>query len=185
MLQLREITDAYLLEAGLEGLYIGHSNNKYTKSQEVAVCGPCGDPLMFIPGVNLPNKMNKAEREYAAKLIKKFVDDKGDDIDTIWTIKKNKIDLKNFHEDYSFDIYNKRDTLTLRPKKLEINTFNINCNMFTKHITYDMFNLSASEITTVIARTKIYVDIIENYIKEYKKDVEQMKTVSLLTTCIL
>lgn len=99
MLQLRKSIDFVLEAEGFGELHLERLN-----SANLAIVGPCGQPIMTFFGATVPSKINKQEREYLFELASKFITDNADNIDQVLDYKKNPIDPKAVSDKFEINI---------------------------------------------------------------------------------
>lgn len=185
MLQLRKLVQEPLIEAGLKDLFIQRVDNygNFAGSPgTIVICGPCGLPLIFIPEIVVPARLNDKEREIAFELITKYLKNHGDDVDELWSLKKNRINLKHFDSIYNLSRKNYGNTDEIGLNDDEMNLSFI-MNLKNHKYFYRTHDANLHQIKAMTAKHDEYVKVIQNYNDLRIKMEEQDQRIAELTTC--
>lgn len=190
MLLLRQKTESLLKDEHLEGLFIQRADNTNGLPGSIGtvlICGPCGQPLMQIPGVTVPLKMSELERDYAFELITKFFNEKGDDVDELWSIKQNKISIGSFKCPYIIEYTNNYiKEIGLKDEAVNVSFVRVletDKNNVPPHVELRTTGCSPAQMRIALDNVTSY----EIYIRDFKflidKRDQQDDRIAELTTC--
>lgn len=190
MLLLREKTDAILESEGFKGLFIqraDHSNKLPGSIGSIVICSPCGQPLIEIPGISVPFKMNTEEREYAFKLIKLYFKEFGDNVDELWSLKKNRVSLLGFKSNYKLEYRSQYNNLQIgiSDKDTEMSyVYDFTDKDALKHYFYfSCTSATADQVKLAISRIPKYQTDISKFYGQVKLKEKQDVRILELTTC--
>jgi hypothetical protein len=181
MLELRRLVDKTFQDEGLPELYV--SRNDIMKCAEI--CGPCGQPFKIMNEIPLPTSLTKENRKYAANLIIKYVKANGDKLDEIWTIKKNRLNLRDKKFKYEMNIkswgidkhmtcYDEENKVTYLKKNGEY------AFSFQNYVNY-----TTDVLKKALEKEDDYRKELDAFIEWYKEVNQQDERLKELTSCSL
>lgn len=188
MLKIRQLTDKTFQELGMSELYIGKMEGNYMNIKGIYIMTPCGKPLFPLVGIEIPRNASIADKEYAASLINKILNERKGDIEVVWGIYQNRLRLEDFNSkynlNYSSSLYNSESKSTSTPGFRLENGDHITIKYFVESESYFIScDSTPSNVQKILKDLPKYKAEIQKF-KEYWEAVNhQDKVVAELTTC--